>query len=93
MNGCSICFRVMGLIIVYLYEKFGKDDGGTNQVLSTVRSQDDVPILSAPLIFISTALTHLAGGSAGREGAAIQLGGSMPISLDVGFIWMRKTDM
>lgn len=68
---------VMGLIIVYLYEKFGKDDGGTNQVLSTVRSQDDVPILSAPLIFISTALTHLAGGSAGREGAAIQLGGSI----------------
>ena len=65
---------VMGLIIVYLYEKFGKDDGGTNQVLSTVRSQDDVPILSAPLIFISTALTHLAGGSAGREGIANQLG-------------------
>lgn len=68
---------VMGLIIVFLYEKFGKDDGGTNQVLSTVRSQDDVPPLSAPLIFISTALTHLAGGSAGREGAAIQLGGSI----------------
>ena len=68
---------VMGLIIVSLSEKFGKDDGGTNQVLSTVRSQDDVPILSAPLIFISTALTHLAGGSAGREGAAIQLGGSI----------------
>ena len=68
---------VMGLIIVFLYEKFGKDDGGTNQVLSTVRSQDDVPLLSAPLIFISTALTHLAGGSAGREGAAIQLGGSI----------------
>ena len=47
---------VMGLIIVFLYEKFGKEDGGTNQVLSTVRSQDEVPILSAPLIFISTAL-------------------------------------
>ena len=46
-------------------------------MLSTVRSQDDVPLLSAPLIFISTALTHLAGGSAGREGAAIQLGGSI----------------
>lgn len=68
---------VMGLIIVFLYDKFGKEDGGTNQVLSTVRSQDDVPLLSAPLIFISTALTHLAGGSAGREGAAIQLGGSI----------------
>ena len=68
---------VMGLIIVFLYEKIGKEDGGTNQVLSTVRSQDDVPLLSAPLICISTALTHLAGGSAGREGAAIQLGGSI----------------
>lgn len=60
-----------------LYDKLGKDDGGTNQVLSTVRSQDDVPWLSGPLIFVSTALTHLTGGSAGREGAAIQLGGSI----------------
>ena len=68
---------LFGLCIIFLYEKFGKDDGGTNQVLSTVRSQDDVPWRSGPLIFISTALTHLAGGSAGREGAAIQLGGSI----------------
>lgn len=68
---------VAGLCIVFLYEKFGKEDGGTNQVLSTVRSQDDVPWRSGPLIFISTALTHLTGGSAGREGAAIQLGGSI----------------
>ena len=66
-----------GLVSVFLYEKLGKEDGGTNQVLSTVRSRDDVPILSAPLIFITTALTHLTGGSAGREGAAIQLGGSI----------------
>ena len=66
-----------GLVIVFLYEKLGKEDGGTNQVLSTVRSRDNVPILSAPLIFITTALTHLTGGSAGREGAAIQLGGSI----------------
>lgn len=36
-----------------------------------------MPWRSGPLIFISTALTHLAGGSAGREGAAIQLGGSI----------------
>lgn len=68
---------VVGLGIVFLYDKFGKEDGGTNQVLSTVRSQDEVPLRSAPLIFVSTALTHLAGGSAGREGAAIQLGGSI----------------
>lgn len=68
---------VMGLIIVYLYEKFGKDDGGTNQVLSTVRSQGRCADFICTSVFISTALTHLAGGSAGREGAAIQLGGSI----------------
>lgn len=66
-----------GLCIVFLYRTFGRDDGGTNQVLSTIRSQDDVPIRSVPLIFVSTLLTHLTGGSAGREGAAIQLGGSI----------------
>lgn len=57
-----------GLVIVFLYQKLGQDDGGTNQVLSTIRSQDDVPFHSAPLIFISTILHTLAGGSAGREG-------------------------
>ena len=45
-----------GLCIVFLYDKLGKDDGGTNQVLSTVRSQDDVPWLSGPLIFAHYAL-------------------------------------
>ena len=66
-----------GVVIVFLYKKFGKDDGGTNQVFSTVRARDEVPATAAPLIFVSTVLTHLTGGSAGREGAAIQLGGSI----------------
>lgn len=66
-----------GILIVFLYKKFGKDDGGTNQVFSTVRARDEVPATAAPLIFVSTAITHLTGGSAGREGAAIQLGGSI----------------
>ena len=68
---------VAGVVIVFLYKKFGKDDGGTNQVFSTVRNRDEVPATAAPLIFVSTVLTHLTGGSAGREGAAIQLGGSI----------------
>lgn len=68
---------VAGIIIIFLYKKFGKDDGGTNQVFSTVRNRDEVSATAAPLIFVSTALTHLTGGSAGREGAAIQLGGSI----------------
>jgi len=68
---------VAGLLIVFMYQKIGKDDGGTNQVLSTIKAKDDVPLRSAPLIFVSTILTHLTGGSAGREGAAIQFGGSI----------------
>lgn len=66
-----------GVVIVFLYKWLGQEDGGTNQVFSTVKAKDEVPFKSAPLIFVTTALTHLVGGSAGREGAAIQLGGSI----------------
>lgn len=68
---------VAGVIIVFLYDKIGHNDGGTNQVFLTIKEQDEVPFRSAPLIFVATVLTHFAGGSAGREGAAIQLGGSV----------------
>ena len=78
-----------GVIIVFLYKKFGKDDGGTNQVFSTVRARDEVPASAAPLIFVSTVLTHLTGGSAGREGAAIQLGGSIANQLGR---WMKMDE-
>ena len=78
-----------GVIIVFLYKKFGKDDGGTNQVFSTVRARDEVPATAAPLIFVSTVLTHLTGGSAGREGAAIQLGGSIANQLGR---WMKMDE-
>ncbi len=78
-----------GVVIVFLYKKFGKDDGGTNQVFSTVRNRDEVPATAAPLIFVSTVLTHLTGGSAGREGAAIQLGGSVANQLGR---WMKMDD-
>ncbi len=71
------CLPLAGLVIVFLYQTFGKDDRGANQVFSTISAKDDVPLKSAPLIFVSTALTHLVGGSAGREGAVIQLGGSI----------------
>ena len=68
---------VAGLIIVFLYQTFWKNDGGANQVFATIASRDDVPLRAAPLVFVSTALTHLTGGAAGREGAVIQLGGSI----------------
>ena len=53
------------------------DRTGTNLVLSAIHSDEDLPLRMAPLIFISTLITHLFGGSAGREGAALQLGGSI----------------
>ncbi len=67
-----------GLAIAGMYtacKKYGKID--TNRVLEAVRTEEKIPFLMAPLIFISTIITHLLGGSAGREGAALQLGGSV----------------
>ncbi len=67
-----------GIVTVFLYSIFNyKNDKGTNLVLSTIHAQSEIPFKMAPLIFITTVLTHLFGGSAGREGAALQLGGSI----------------
>ena len=69
---------VGGLIITLLYHACKKDDDrGTNFILSAVKGKNNVSILTAPLIFISSTITHLLGGSAGREGTALQLGGSI----------------
>ena len=46
-------------------------------VLDAIHSEGNIPLKTAPLIFVATILTHLFGGSAGREGAALQLGGSI----------------
>lgn len=67
-----------GLLIVGCYRLLHDEkDSGTNLVLSAIHSNDELPLKMAPLIFISTLITHLLGGSAGREGAALQLGGSI----------------
>ena len=67
-----------GLLIVALYRGAKNTaDKGTNTVLSAVMGDVELSWKTAPLIFVSTAITHLCGGSAGREGAALQLGGSL----------------
>ena len=67
-----------GVVIVLLYRWSGMErDRGTNLVLTAVREAEPIRLRTAPLIFLSTILTHLVGGSAGREGAALQLGGSI----------------
>ena len=67
-----------GIVIAGIYHIF-KSRGSldTNRVLDAAAKEEKVPLVMAPLIFISTCLTHLLGGSAGREGAALQLGGSI----------------
>ena len=67
-----------GAAIVFLYKKTGMEkDRGTNLILDAVRSNEPLNIKTAPLIFVSTVITHLFGGSSGREGAALQIGGSI----------------
>lgn len=71
-----------GILIVGLYRLLrDENDTGTNLVLSAIHSGEEIPLRMAPLIFVSTLITHLLGGSAGREGAALQLGGSIGGSL------------
>lgn len=67
-----------GLVIAGLYHLLRmQNDRGTNLILIAVRVNEKVSLRLTPLIFISTIITHLLGGSAGREGAALQIGGSI----------------
>ena len=69
---------VGGLVIVFLYRvSKNHDDRGTNTIVASIQESSEIPIKMAPLIFVSTTITQLFGGSAGREGAALQLGGSI----------------
>ena len=71
-----------GAAIVLLYRVCGLEkDRGTNLVLIAVREAERMKLRTAPLIFLSTILTHLVGGSAGREGAALQLGAALSANI------------
>ena len=72
---------VSGAVIALLYKGAKLETAGTDNVIDAVRTDRAVPVLLAPLIFVATILTHLVGGSAGREGAALQLGGSIGTTL------------
>ena len=78
-NSVLICFLpVAGLLIVWIYSICGMSgDKGTNGIILGARGEERVSLKTAPLIVAATLLTHLFGGSAGREGAALQLGGSL----------------
>lgn len=84
---------VGGVIIVLLYRIFKMDESvGTNNIINSVRTGNGVPIILAPLIFVSTTITHLFGGSAGREGAALQLGGTLGAKIGTQFKLKPKSE-
>ncbi len=66
-----------GLVIVAFY-KWTKTEGqNTNNIIEAVHHGKPLSIRLLPAIFVGTILTHLGGGSAGREGAALQMGGTL----------------
>ncbi|WP_425270892.1 voltage-gated chloride channel family protein [Paenibacillus ferrarius] len=67
-----------GAFMSYLYVKYGKNSAkGNNLILEQIQhGQETIPFRMAPLVLLGTILTHLFGGSAGREGTAVQMGGS-----------------
>lgn len=74
---------VGGAGIGWLYHRYGQSvEAGNNLILDEIHEPGGgVPLRMAPLVFLGTVVTHLLGGSAGREGTAVQLGGSIASAL------------
>jgi len=66
-----------GLLITAIYTLLKVRGQDTNTIITAVHSSSKVSIKLFPSIYRGTAITHLVGGSAGREGAALQMGGSL----------------
>lgn len=65
-----------GILWGFFFERFGRaSSGGNNLVIDSLHSdQQNLPWMMAPLVLLGTLITHLFGGSAGREGTAVQMG-------------------
>lgn len=68
-----------GAGVSLLYKKYGKNSGrGNNLILEQIYGgKETIPLRMAPMVLLGTLITHLFGGSAGREGTAVQMGGSL----------------
>ncbi len=68
-----------GLVLGAVYERLGQPiKGGNNLVIDTIHDGGpEIPLRMAPMVLVGTVLTHLFGGSAGREGTAVQMGASL----------------
>ncbi len=68
---------VFGLVLTFIYNKLKVKGVGTNHIIKSVRSDKAVSPLLSVAVFCGTVLSHFGGASVGREGAALQLGGSI----------------
>lgn len=68
-----------GALVSYLYAKYGLNSAkGNNLIIEQIHNGNEaVPLRMAPLVLFGTLITHWFGGSAGREGTAVQMGGSL----------------
>jgi H+/Cl- antiporter ClcA len=82
-HGLVFALPLAGLALGQLYERFGKTiKGGNNLVIDTIyEGGPEIPLRMAPMVLVGTVLTHLFGGSAGREGTAVQMGASLADAL------------
>ena len=69
----------LGLAVGAVYQRFaGRSAAGNNLIIDEIHTPGGgVPLRMTPLVLLGTLLTHLGGGSAGREGTAVQVGGSL----------------
>ncbi|MBR3996264.1 MAG: chloride channel protein [Clostridia bacterium] len=76
-------FMPLGIIVIIaMYNIFGnKGKLNTNLIINSVRKEEKIPLVIVPVIFLGTVITQFFGGSAGREGAALQLGGGIGYTL------------
>lgn len=70
---------VAGFVVGWVYLKFGQSvEGGNNLLLDEIHDpKKTIPLRMAPLILVSTVISHLFGASVGREGTAVQMGGAL----------------
>ena len=74
-----VALPLAGLVLGAIYARWGAAiRGGNNLVIDTIHERSrQIPLRMAPMVLVGTVLTHLFGGSAGREGTAVQMGASL----------------
>jgi len=79
---------IAGFIVGWCYHRYGKEaEAGNKLLLATIQQpkQKTIPWIMAPFIYLGTLITHLFGGSAGREGTALQMSGAIADQLSKPF--------